>query len=521
MLRNGRSNERKKGFALIYVTLIGTFVLIPMAGLAIDFGMLYNIKARLQTAVDAAAIGAGYMLHASTNLSDPTQLAAITTAAQNYFNANYPTHYFGSTVSTYTATVATSTSGKTITVNATATVPMLLMRVLGIKNSQVAAVAVSNVRYIAMMIVVDRSGSISAEGAAATIQSALTTFVATSSTSYLVNGVDTVGMISFGATWKMDFAPTTSFQTGSPNIGTAINDIYFGDSGTNTAEGLYQAWTELHQMNLPGSLNVIVLLTDGRPSGFTGSFSTASPCNSGHPIKGVIQAYVNEGSGYPWWPPPTTGSTNVFGLLYTQLTGSYPNWVAETSAPATPDAGCQYLSNQQNVSNDLSGQNFPSTVGPVDNVGASFNSSYPYYTTPGAGVPTQTGYYQAAASGNYQGGNAPGQSATDPQSVRYAAFNAASNMASYIRQDTTLSPMLFVIGLNYSDEVTEPLDADWLASLANDPNYVNVGSDTNVIGSGYSVYNKTQTPGMYCNSTPATLQVCFQQVTSQLLRLVQ
>jgi hypothetical protein len=78
-----------------------------------------------------------------------------------------------------------------------------------------------------------------------------------------------------------------------------------------------------------------------------------------------------------------------------------------------------------------------------------------------------------------------------------------------------------VIGLNYSDEVTEPLDADWLASLANDPNYVTVGSDTNVIGSGYSVYNKTQTPGMYCNSTPATLQVCFQQVTSQLLRLVQ
>jgi hypothetical protein len=203
--------RRAKGFALIYVTLIGTFVLIPMAGLAIDFGMLYNIKARLQTACDAAAIGAGYLLHASTDLTDPTQVAAIDTAAQNFFNANYPTHYFGSTVSYYNAGVSSSTSGKTITVNATAHVPMLLMRVLGINNSTVAAVAKSNVRFIAMMIVVDRSGSVVLEGASATIQSALTTFVASSTTSYLVDGVDTVGMVSFGGTWNLDYTPSINF----------------------------------------------------------------------------------------------------------------------------------------------------------------------------------------------------------------------------------------------------------------------------------------------------------------------
>src|SRR5579883_2322138 len=154
MLRLTQKRRNQQGFALIYVTLMGSFLLIPMAGLAIDFGMLYNIKARLQTSCDAAAIGAGYMLHNSTDLSNQTQYNSIVNAATRYFNANYPSNYFGSTIVSLTAVPASSTAGKTITVTASATVPMLLMRVLGITQSTVGAMAVSNVRYIAMMIVV-------------------------------------------------------------------------------------------------------------------------------------------------------------------------------------------------------------------------------------------------------------------------------------------------------------------------------------------------------------------------------
>ena len=76
-----RDKRREKGFAIIYVALIGAFVLIPMAGLAIDFGVVYNVKARLQTACDAAAIGAGYLLHATTNLSNPTQYNTVINSA--------------------------------------------------------------------------------------------------------------------------------------------------------------------------------------------------------------------------------------------------------------------------------------------------------------------------------------------------------------------------------------------------------------------------------------------------------
>jgi Flp pilus assembly protein TadG len=501
MLRNRRSNERKKGFAFIYVTLVGSLLLLPMGGLAIDFGVLYNIKARLQTAVDAAAIGAGYMLHATTNLSDPVQVAAIENAAQAYFNANYPTHYFGSTLITYSAVPASTTSGKTITVNASVTVPMLLLRVLGIQSSTVGAKAVSNVRYIAMMIVVDRSGSVVAEGAQGTIQTALSTFVATATTSYLVDGVDTVGMISFGGTWNLDYSPSITFQSGHPNIQTAINNIPFGNSSTNTAEGLYQAWTQLYQMNLPGSLNVIVLLTDGRPSSFTGGYtpSASSTCSNKGWRGGVLEASVSVGS-YPYWPPPT--SNNVTGLFAAPFVA-----LQETSYLAANNSNCYYASNTGNVYRDFN-SNFPTSAGPVDRVGSTWNAAY---TNPaGSGISTQGPYYAA-----------PGTTMTSTQAVRYAAFNVADNMATLIRQDTTLKPMIFVIGLNYSGTLEEPLDADWLARVANDPNYVTVGSDPLIVPAGRSVYQNSQTPGMYCNSTTTTLSACFSEVTSQLLRLMQ
>jgi len=501
MPRNRRSNERKRGFAFIYVTLVGALLLLPMAGLAVDFGVLYNVKARLQTATDAAAIGAGYMLHATTDLSNPAQVAAIEATAQAYFNANYPNHYFGSTVVSYSAVAASTSSGKTITVNASATVPMLLLRVLGIQQSTIGAKAVSNVRYIAMMIVVDRSGSVVNEGAQGTIQTALSTFVATASSSYLVDGVDTVGMISFGGTWNLDYSPSIHFQTGSPNIQTAINNIPFGNSSTNTAEGLYQAWTQLYQMNLPGSLNVIVLLTDGRPSAFTGGITPTggTTCTNKVWRGGVLEASVSVGS-YPFWPPPT--SNNVTGLFAAPFVA-----LQETSYLAANNSGCYYASNAGNVYKDFNG-NFLGSAGPVDRVGAA----NPAYTNAaGTGISTQGPYYAA-----------PGTSMTSTQAVRYAAFNVADNMATLIRSDTTLKPMIFVIGLNYSGTSEEPLDADWLARVANDPNYVTVGLNPPdpTKPAGLSVYQNSQTPGMYCNSTKATLSACFSQVTSQLLRLM-
>ena len=78
---------------------------------------------------------------------------AIRDVALRFFNANYPTGYFGSTPVYYNATPVQGALGvRTITINASQHVPMLFMRVLGISQSTVAATAQVTVRFVNMML---------------------------------------------------------------------------------------------------------------------------------------------------------------------------------------------------------------------------------------------------------------------------------------------------------------------------------------------------------------------------------
>jgi von Willebrand factor type A domain/Putative Flp pilus-assembly TadE/G-like len=473
------TTKRQKGFVSVYL-VFSSFLLIPMAGLAIDFSVLYSVKGRLQAAVDAAAIGAGSMLQRSTNLTDPVQLANIQNAAQRFFNADYPPGYWGSQQVYYSSTPAENalTRVRTIYVHAEESVPMLFMRVLGIKSSMIAAQATSSVRFVTMMIVVDRSGSVVNGGAVSFVQSALTTFIANSASSAFVNGRDVVGMGSFSGDWKLDFAPTTSFQSSTPNIGTAINNIPFTTLGnTNTAEGLHQAYAQLQSLNDTGALNVILLLTDGRPSGFTSTFpiTGTSTCTNKTAKLGFIASYVGIGTGPGGWPPPQTGA-------YTY--GVYQNLYANTSPLGTENSvvagssGCAYNSTLTNLPSDVTD------------------------------FPTTDAYGNSTTGPVYQG---EGTNTSDPRAVRYASFNAADNMARTIRLDSILRPVLFVIGLNETSG--EPLDEDWLGRVANDPNY----RDTN----GNPVFQTGQTAGIYINTNTAGLSAAFQTMASQILRLSQ
>src|ERR1017187_5160550 len=199
---------------------------------------------------------------------------------------------------------------------------MLFMRVLHINNSQVGASATANIRFVNMMIVVDRSGSVQRVGSPDTITTDLLTFVATPLTSIFVDGRDVVGLLSFGGSYNLDFAPITNFQTASPNITTAINNINFDNNSTNTGEGLYQAWYQLTQLNQVGALNVILLMTDGRPSAFTSGLSgfsaTSAPyCTDKTPKLGFIDSPVANP-----FPPPTNRGTNGVLIVTPACSGS-------------------------------------------------------------------------------------------------------------------------------------------------------------------------------------------------------
>ena len=493
-MRSTPKNKKRRGFVTIYVVFT-SLLLIPVVGLAIDFSVLYNVKARLQTSVDAAVIAAGNTLQSTTNISDQTQIDAVKATAVTFFNANYPSSYWGSTpAAALNPTVGLGASNSwQVSLTATEYVPLLFLRVLGLSQSTVAATAQSSVRFLNMMIVVDRSGSVQRGGNVSTIANALTQFIGTAGTSPFVDGRDTIGLGSFGSVWHTDLAPTTHFRAGGATsaIQAAINSIPYGNSPTNTAEGLHQAYTLLKGLNQSGALNVIVLLTDGRPSAFTASLNAQGTCTTTGNRTAVVTALV--GTDSTWPPPQVDGGAQgpgsaiwTLGLFNTSWVGlsggPYANSDMQYLQPLTANAGCTYYTTNNPTKVTIDVTSFP---------GADiYNNSLlgPVYT-------------------------GEGQSMSDPRAVRYASFNAADNQATAIRTDTTLQPILFVIGLNEPPSAGEPLDADWLARVANDIYY----KDAN----GNSVYQSGQTQGKYYNVNGAGLGAAFQDVASQILRLSQ
>ena len=487
--------RKRKGFVTVYM-VFATFTLIPMVGLAIDFSVLYNVKGRLQRACDAAVVGAGNEVQRSTDVTNPTQNAALKDAVQRFFNANFLPAPWASAQLNYSSSITQDPTSKirTVYVTATYSVPMLFLRVLHINNSQVGASATANIRFVNMIIVVDRSGSVQRTGSPATITTDLLQFVATPLTSIFVNGRDVVGLVSFGGSYKLDFAPTTNFQTASPNISTAINSIYFDtNNSTNTGEGLYQAWYQLTQLNQVGALNVILLMTDGRPSAFTSGLSgfsaTSAPyCTDKTPKLGFIDSPVANP-----FPPPTNRGTNGVLIVTPACSGSG----CESSDDVANDVGCHFRTDATKVSDDIT--TIPALIGPITNTTGTY---VPWKTT----FPSTTGFYPGG-----------GTNVSNAVSVRYAAFNYADNVATAIRTDATYQPVIYAIGLNFNTTTypsEEPLDADWLARVANDPDYKNSVT-------GLPVFQTGQTPGRYYNVTYSGLAGALQNITSQILRLAQ
>src|SRR5260370_31591575 len=82
--RRGSDLSSEKGFALIYMAIVLT-VLLLFTGVAVDTGRAYVVKAQLTKAVDGAALGAARML----NSGDPRREAV------NIFSSSFPAGSLG------------------------------------------------------------------------------------------------------------------------------------------------------------------------------------------------------------------------------------------------------------------------------------------------------------------------------------------------------------------------------------------------------------------------------------------
>ncbi len=306
-------------------------------GLAVDAGIAYLVKAKLSGAVDAAALAAGRSVNLANTVSQATTSA--TTMAQQFFAANFPSGYFGTTSPTVTPTFTQEVDGDgnitgvlDIAVAASVSVPTYFMRIFGDNSVTVNASGTATRRGLVMMLVLDKSASMNTTGSPPTACAAMVAAAQNFITSF--SPYDRIGMVSFDYTAHLDYAPSASYGDGSLN--TAIGNITCNNN-TNTTSALEMAYQQIENQNLPLAENVIVLFTDGSPNGISCDFplrkqadkrwgpaaSSPTPPNQSGSTYGITNSCSDNstnGAVCVNMPVTCTGGTTVRGTI-SQVSG--------------------------------------------------------------------------------------------------------------------------------------------------------------------------------------------------------
>ncbi len=492
---NKRKNQR--GMAVI-MTALTMLVSIPLVGLAVDVGVLYMIRAKLYQAVDAAALAGARAL--ATGATTSAQASSAQAEATKFFNANFPTGYWATTNINLAAPTVDSTTTpnyRTVTVSATLSAPLYFLRVLGQNTTTIAASSQAGRRDVAMMIVLDRSSSMNYAFMGTTACAVMVTD-ATQFLNYFAPGRDMVGLVVFGSS-VYTYAPTATFTTPDANgntVSSLINQITCGGN-TNTDEAMYQAYNALVNLNSSTRANVIVLMTDGRPNGFTGRFFCNSNCGSLGPIDlrknpgscdksntSPIVGEVEQWAGGPY----ATGTTAGLSIQTSTVVGPGQ----DGSAPPNT-SGCAMASN-------ISG------APPTDLIRMP---------------PTDIHGYSVVGNYSVNNPNSPYNSGTDtlsvssPQQIEVASVNAVDNMAIAIRSNTTLGTNIYTIALE-GNAPNDPPDTLLLRKMANDPTMQNDPSATAQLF--WTQQNPGQTVGYFVDAPdPSELCAAFNSIAERIV----
>ncbi len=295
----------QRGQILILVALL-MVVLIGFVGLAIDSGRSYGVKAKLSSAVDAAAIAGARAL--AQGASDPLRQAAALQAAKDFYAANFPAHFDGATLVPLTNADVSAThdlaSGYwTVNVKGSATMPVTLMGMLGFTDVTVTAEGGTIRRDLDIILVLDSSGSIGASLPG--LKAAAINFVNKFNSG--TNG-DRVGLVTFASGGVLDVPIDKSGARGfdKTNVINHINALT-SNGATAAAEGMRLALNDINGVPIASrsSLRMIVFFSDGAPNEVPATF-----CNGPVTASGPLAA------------GRCTVTPVVDGDLYSDTTGS-------------------------------------------------------------------------------------------------------------------------------------------------------------------------------------------------------
>ncbi len=477
------NNPRRKGIAVILTTL-SMFVIVPMVGLGIDVSTLYIVRAKLFEAADAAALAGARAL--SQGSDGNTQKSNAQTVATRYFNANFPTGFWGAsdiTLNTPAVDDTTLPNYRTVSITATVQAPLYFLRILGQNTSGIAVTTQAARRDALVMLVLDRSSSMNYAFQGSTACNILKP----DAVQFLTNfapGRDMVGLVVFGSTAYVA-PPRANFDQPDANgntINSLINQISCGGN-TNTSEAMEQAYKQIRNINSTSRANVIVLMTDGRPNGFTGDYTNKriSPgsCDPGNaPLIGVLAQWAGG--------PNTTGTTaGLMNYATTSMTNT-------NEGPTANSGGCNFAGDLTQARNDLSGM--PAT----DIYGNSATGPYSAYN------PVFP----------YNGVSATLTGVSSPQMVEVASTNVLDNEGTKIRTDATLKPAIYTIALE-GNSAGDPPDTLILRKLANDPS---MESDPDSTTRTFYQQQKAQPQGFFADAPdPSQLFAAFNTIATQIV----
>ena len=268
--------RRQRGAILILVGLT-LIVLIGAVGLAVDSGRAYGVKARLNAAVDAAAIAAARAL--SEGATDADRLSRARETGERFFAMNYPQGFMSSTPSTPSINAQRLENGRwVVDVSATAEMPTTFMRVLGRTEYDVGASGQAIRRDLDVMLVMDTSGSL---GSPSSVFPTLQNAAINSFVSKFVDGAggDRVGLVTFASGSVID-VPINKNATRGFNRTQMVNaiNVLRAEGATASADGLAKGVAELNAIPaaVRSSLRVILLFSDGAPNMVNGRFRRAN-----------------------------------------------------------------------------------------------------------------------------------------------------------------------------------------------------------------------------------------------------
>jgi Flp pilus assembly protein TadG len=284
-MRTTLNNQRGTTAVLFAILLI---VLLGFGGLAIDVGSWYVVQAELSKSVDAAALAG------ARNISNPYIDPLV--IAQQYGSENFPAGLLG-TSATFNGVQDTNHG---ISVTGSANAPAYLARLFGINQVAMTGSGVARKYEVEIMLVLDRSGSMSGTPIA-DLKTAAKSFV---SFFQDTQDKDKMGLISFATGVTVDFALGNNYVDPMTKPPTDYIGNLNAVGATNAEDALAQTIGPSgfsDQTGVPGDKRVaqfVIFFTDGMPTAFRGKFrnqdnvidavacGTGNTCDTVYPYMG-------------------------------------------------------------------------------------------------------------------------------------------------------------------------------------------------------------------------------------------